>query len=351
MKQEEERNHSGINGINELAQISDEEKPHLFHPAYRKHVMLLYHTDEERNAAAVDYINEGLKSDHLCVYASVGAYDSASKWHYSNLSSKIENFEENVQQGNLVIIDFKPLFEAARKGDSTLFNQLKSQLETMLNQRISEGRGDKILAFADAACTLSENKEFEECVELESWWHSAHQEWTRSSQNITVICPHPAAVFNEETTAHAKAQIAAVHSLMLETRRHYQQLQSATVARPVRVLVAEPEEDIQMLYREYLELRGLELTIVSTSDTCLGSIFNTVHSEGFDIIILDTHLKDISGIEVARKIKQRLPDQRIIITSTTTYPDGIECAGMSKDYILQKPFYFSKLLGLIKPEK
>jgi hypothetical protein len=81
----------------------------------------------------------------------------------------------------LVIIDFKPFFEAARKGDPTLFNQLKSQLETMLKQRNAEGKADKILAFADAACMLSENKEFEESIELDSWWHSAHQEWARTS--------------------------------------------------------------------------------------------------------------------------------------------------------------------------
>jgi CheY-like chemotaxis protein len=324
----------------------------LLNTAYREHVMLLYHTNEERNAAAVDYINEGLKSSHLCIYASVGAYDGTSKWHYHTLSSKIENFEENIKQGNLVIIDFKPFFEAARKGDPTLFNQFKSQLENMLKHRIAEGKGDKMLAFADAACTLSEHKEFEECIELESWWHSAHQEWAKNCQNITVICPHPAAVFNEETTAHAKAQIAVVHSLMLHARRHYyQQRQTSAVARPIRLLIAEPEKDIQMLYRRYLDSLGLETTIVSNADRCLESVFNTVESEGFDIIMLDTHLKDISGIEVARKIKQRLPDQRIIITSTTTSADEIERVGISKDNILQKPFGFSKLLGLIKPKK
>jgi hypothetical protein len=35
-------------------------------------------------------------------------------------------------------------------------------------------------------------------------------------KNITDICPHPAAVFNEKTTVYAKAQIAAVHSIMLK---------------------------------------------------------------------------------------------------------------------------------------
>jgi hypothetical protein len=64
--------------------------------------MLLSHGNEDRNASAYEYINEGLKNDYLCVYASVGAYDSTSKWHYSNLSSNIENFDENVKQGNLV---------------------------------------------------------------------------------------------------------------------------------------------------------------------------------------------------------------------------------------------------------
>jgi DNA-binding response OmpR family regulator len=108
-----------------------------------------------------------------------------------------------------------------------------------------------------------------------------------------------------------------------------------------------------MLYRLYLESRGLEVTIVSTGGKCLDSVFNTIDSDGFDTIILETHLKGITGIEVARKTKQRLPDQRIIITSTTdASADEIEHVGMGKDDdVLQKPFHFSKLLGLIKPEK
>jgi DNA-binding response OmpR family regulator len=83
----------------------------------------------------------------------------------------------------------------------------------------------------------------------------------------------------------------------------------------------------------------------------LESVFNTVDTKGFDLIILDTHLKDISGIEVARKIKQRLPDQWIIITSTTASVSEMGSFGLSKDDILQKPFSFSKLLGLVKPKK
>lgn len=328
---------------------------HLPNHTYRQHVMLLYDSDDERQAAAIDYINEGLKNGHLCIYGSVSAYDSASKWHYSNLSSQIEDFEENIKQGNLVIIDLKPLSWAARKGDPTLFNQLKSQLETMRKQRIAEGKGDKIVAFTDAACTLSENKEFEECIELESWWHSAHQEWIKRSQNITVIHPHPAAAFDEgKATVHAKAQIAAVHSVMLEAsqRHYYQEDQTATVvARPIRILIAEPEEDIQLLYRTYLDSLALEVIIVPDAAKCFEYIFDTKEdSKDFDMIILDTHLKDISGIVAAKQIKQQLPDQRIIITTTTVPAHEIEGTGISRDDILHKPFNSSKLLGLIKSE-
>jgi CheY-like chemotaxis protein len=145
-----------------------------------------------------------------------------------------------------------------------------------------------------------------------------------------------------------------IKSYNLRYRESWMEWCTLRSSRPARrVLIAEPEGDIQMLYRLYLESRGLKVTIVSSGANCLDSVFNTLDNDGFDTIILDTHLKDISGIEVARKIKQRLPDQRIIITSTTgVHVDEIEPVGLSKAYdVLQKPIYFSKLLGLIKPEK
>lgn len=65
----------------------------LMSPSYREHVMLLYNSDDERNSAAADYINEGLADGQLCVYASVGALDRTSKWHNSRISPKITDYE------------------------------------------------------------------------------------------------------------------------------------------------------------------------------------------------------------------------------------------------------------------
>ena len=75
--------------------------------------MLLYSSDDERNNAAVNYINDGLKIGYECIYASVGAYDSTSSYSISNLSSKVDNYKENIESGELQIINFKPYYESA----------------------------------------------------------------------------------------------------------------------------------------------------------------------------------------------------------------------------------------------
>lgn len=178
--------------------------------------MLLYNSDDERNVAAANYFNEGLASGQLCVYASVGELDSASKWHASRISPNITGYEENVKSGNPIIVDFKPFFESAQKGDLIPFSQLKVDLERMLAQRIEAGKGETMLIFADAACTLLEKGEFDECVTLESWWQRAHKERMENRRNITVICPHPGSVLDKNTND----RIGTVHSVTLHLQ-HY----------------------------------------------------------------------------------------------------------------------------------
>ena len=55
------------------------------------------------------------------------------------------------------------------------------ELGKIQRQRISEGKKDAILAFADAACFLSQNKHFVECEILEKWWHNTTTEWARNN--------------------------------------------------------------------------------------------------------------------------------------------------------------------------
>ena len=66
--------------------------------------MLLYSSDDERNNAAVNYINNGFKSGYQCIYASINANDSKSSSNLLNLSSKIYSYKENIESGELQIV-------------------------------------------------------------------------------------------------------------------------------------------------------------------------------------------------------------------------------------------------------
>ena len=111
---------------------------------YNEHIMLLYEDRNKRNNFIIDIINEGLKNGCLCIYASLGIDNSKSISMIDSLSSGIINYEENIQNENLKFIDSKPYYESVLKGDLTVFEKWKSELEYILYKRLSEGKKDKI---------------------------------------------------------------------------------------------------------------------------------------------------------------------------------------------------------------
>jgi hypothetical protein len=121
--------------------------PHLTNIPSNEHIMLLYSSDDERNNAAVNYINNGLKSGYHSIYASITANDSKNSSNISNLSSKIYNYKENIESGELKIVNFKPYYESALNVDFRPFKKLKKELEDTLNHRKSEGKKDAILVY------------------------------------------------------------------------------------------------------------------------------------------------------------------------------------------------------------
>lgn len=188
----------------------------LIKESNNSHIMLLYENIYNRNKSIIDYINQGLKNGCLCIYACVNTDNSNSSSSMDNLSIGIKDYQEYVKNGDLKIINFKPYYEFAMKEDLTFFKMLKSQLEYMLYKRGCEGKADKILVVADAACHLSENGHFKECLDLEKWWRDVHSYWIRNKKNITVICPHPNYVFSKQDSLQPiKNKISKYHTVTL----------------------------------------------------------------------------------------------------------------------------------------
>ena len=321
------------------------------------HIMLLYSNDDERNNAAVNYINNGLKSGYQCIYASINAYDSKSSSNISNLSSNIDNYKENIERDELRIVDFKPYYESALNVDFRPFKKLKKELEETLNHRKSEGKKDAILVFADAACFLSHNKQFEECEILEWWWNETTTEWRQNNQNITVVCPHPGLVLNNPLLPDTKGRLNGTHTLTIDLKQSTAENQKR---KPKRILIAEPEPDIRVLYSLFTKRYGFsisDVSIVESGYKCLEILLsdkndnNNNNDYDYDIIILDTHLHDISGFEVAKKICNKLPHTRIILTITYSLDNisnMIDSIGIKSQDVILKPFSYSDLVSILK---
>jgi DNA-binding response OmpR family regulator len=71
------------------------------------------------------------------------------------------------------------------------------------------------------------------------------------------------------------------------------------------------------------------------------------------LVILDTHLKDTSNLNVAKEIMNINPQQKMILTSTSSLKDVKDIvkdvsASIEEDMILIKPFRLGELLSVIK---
>ena len=125
-----------------------------------------------------------------------------------------------------------------------------------------------------------------------------------------------------------------------------------------KILIVEPEPDIQILYSLFTKQYGFSISdvkVVQNGNKCLEIVFshinNNNNNDDYDIIILDTHLHDISGFEVAKKIHDRLPHKRIILTTThslNNISNMIESIGIKSEDVFFKPFNFSELFSILK---
>jgi DNA-binding response OmpR family regulator len=131
--------------------------------------------------------------------------------------------------------------------------------------------------------------------------------------------------------------------------------------KPKRILIVEPNPDIQFLYSLYTKLYGFSISdvkVVQNGNKCLEIIHssrednnNKNNNNDYDIFIVDTHLSDISGFEVARKIRDRLPHKKIILTTTHSLDNissMIDSIGIKSQDVLVKPFNYSDLVSILK---
>jgi DNA-binding response OmpR family regulator len=119
-----------------------------------------------------------------------------------------------------------------------------------------------------------------------------------------------------------------------------------------RFLIAESEPEILSLFKTYLDSFGVESVTVDNGNQALET-FLQGKNEGneYDAIVLDTHLKGKTGLDLAKAIRERDSPQKIILVTTSMKEqlpkEDLQSAAIDEKDILVMPFALSRLSNLL----
>ncbi len=116
--------------------------------------------------------------------------------------------------------------------------------------------------------------------------------------------------------------------------------------KPIRVLLADDEEELIAALVERLALRGITADGVSTCEAALACL----KEKRYDVAVLDVKLPRMSGFELKKQMERIAPDMKFIFItghgSYASYQEGTSQAG--RPYYLLKPVDIELLVAKIR---
>ena len=120
-----------------------------------------------------------------------------------------------------------------------------------------------------------------------------------------------------------------------------------------QILIAESEIDLLTLFREYLSSLGAKTEIASSGHEAIEQFLNREENERpYDVIVLDTHLLNPSGLDIAKRIRSQKPNQKLVLITTSPKEylpsECLESSGIKDKDILTMPFRMTQLGIVLK---
>jgi len=116
--------------------------------------------------------------------------------------------------------------------------------------------------------------------------------------------------------------------------------------RRIAVVFVEDDERLARLTAQYLLTHNVEVTVIARGDIALAEILRLRP----DVVLLDLMLPGLDGVDLCRKLRERIDTPIIMVTARTEEADrvmGLE--GGADDYVT-KPFLSRELLARIRAQ-
>jgi DNA-binding NtrC family response regulator len=112
-----------------------------------------------------------------------------------------------------------------------------------------------------------------------------------------------------------------------------------------RLLIVEDEETLCQSLKRVLEKEGYSVDTSNTAE----SAYDVFEAEFYDVIITDIILPGMTGIELLKKIKEKLPEQIVIImTAYASLETAVEALRYGAyDYVV-KPVMHEEIKQIVK---
>lgn len=111
-----------------------------------------------------------------------------------------------------------------------------------------------------------------------------------------------------------------------------------------KILIAEDDEKIAQLEKDYLESNGYETEIIYDGD----SVIPELKSEPYDRVLLDIMLPGTSGYDICRTIRDEIDIPILMVTARAEAVDVIRGLGLGADDYITKPFDPSQLVAQVR---
>lgn len=111
-----------------------------------------------------------------------------------------------------------------------------------------------------------------------------------------------------------------------------------------RILIVEDDEKIALLEKDYLEMNGYEVSIISNGN----EVIPELEKNKYALVLLDLMLPGCSGYDICRKIRDEIDIPILMVTARAEGADIIRGLGLGADDYITKPFDPSELVARVR---